>query len=282
MVDLQIMIDRVVSGANFLRQLCLPGWHPSMALAAGMAIVAGLATAMWGARLLRAFFVLGFMVAGAAVGVYCARRLDIELLVGLVLGAGVLGLIGHFLYRWWVGVGTGLFAALVVVMVGTPWIWSEVESFSDSYLKPGSGIRIAGAAEGAAAPGQENSAQFGVATSVFWRAFGAHLWAQKQAELRRLAVLAGIAGLLGLVLGLILPRFTTVMGTSVIGVGSAVTGGAVLLIRNQRTWWDAMLAKPGWFLGAVGLTMLLAFVFQIRHRRGAIVPAQPAVPVATA
>lgn len=282
MIDVQVMIDRVASCASFVRQCYLPDWQPNVTLVAGAAITGGFVAALWGARLLRAFFVVSFMVAGAAIGVHLARRFDIELLVGLVLGAGVMGLIGHLLFRWWVGAGTGLCAALLVVVAGTPWIWSEVESFSDNYLTPGSGIRIAGAAEGAQPTGGQPGGQTAVATPAFWQAFGSHLWSHKYAELRRLMVLAGIAALLGLVLGLVLPRFTTALGTSIIGIGVAVTGGAVLLIRNQRAWWDAVLAKPDWFLGAAGLAVLIAFVFQIRHRRRPVAVAEPAESVPTA
>lgn len=282
MLDLQVTIDRVVSCAGFVRQICLPDWQPDGVFVAGAAIVSGLIVALWGGRLLRACFVLGFMVAGAGIGVRYARRLDIELLVGLVLGAGVLGLIGHFMHRWWVALGTGVCAALVVVMVGTPWIWSEVESFSDNYLRPGSAIRIAGAAEAAAARGTQGAAPPVVAAPAFWQAFGSHLWTEKHSQLQRLAVLAGIAAVLGVVLGLVLPRFTTALGTSIIGTGSAVVGAAVLLIRHRRAWWDAVLAKPSWFLGVVALMALAAFVVQIRHRRGPAIPAAPVEPAAAA
>ena len=85
MVDLQLTIDRIVSCAGFVRQSCVPGWQPSATLASAAAIVAGFVIAMWGARLLRAFFVVSFMIAGAAIGVHLARRFDVELLVGSFL-----------------------------------------------------------------------------------------------------------------------------------------------------------------------------------------------------
>lgn len=269
MVDLQAMIDQTSSWVEFGRQYWSLDWSLNPTWTAGIAVLAGLILALWGARLLRTVYVLALMAAGAAIGVYFARRLEVDFLLGLVLGAGLLGLIGHLLYRWLVGLTAGVCAALVVAAVGAPWLVDRAEAFADDLLAGATGQRIfadeipptdsppADIPEGDMAPV--------VGPQTFVKALASSLWKENRQELTTLGVLIAAAIVLGLGLGVVLPRFTTIVGTSSVGVLALTTGLAMLASRHLPSLWGSILANTAWFLGGAGLLLVVSLAFQARH-----------------
>jgi len=270
MVDPQGLIDRTSSWMEFGHQYWSLNWSLSPNWTAGLAIPAGLILALWGARLLRTIYVLTLMAVGATIGVQMAQRLEVDSLIGLVLGAGLFGLAGHLLYRWLVGLTAGLCTTLVVIALGAPWLTARVEAFADDLLDGSTGQRIFSnkvMAGGTTADVDEGNPGPNVSPQEFVTVLAKSLWEEKRQELTHLGMLMTAAYLLGVGLGVVLPRFTTIIGTSLIGVAILTTGIATLLIRHWPSLWQSVLANTAWFLGGVGLFLLVSLAFQARHGR---------------
>jgi len=285
MVDLQVVIDRTSSWVEFVRQYWSLDWSLNPTWTAGIAVLAGLVLALWGARLLRTVYVLALMAVGAAIGVSLARRLQIDPLIGLVLGAGLLGLIGHLLYRWLVGLTAGVCAALVVAVLAAPWLADRAEAFADDLLAGTAGQRIFAdetSADGPTADVAEGAMTPVVGPQTFVTALASSLWEAKRQELTKLGVLVAAAILLGLGLGVVLPKFTTIIGTSFVGVLALTSGAATLLSRHLPSLWDSVLANTSWFLGGAGLLLLVSLAFQARqgHLREVVSAPAPAAEAA--
>jgi uncharacterized membrane protein HdeD (DUF308 family) len=107
------------------------------------------------------------------------------------------------------------------------------------------------------------------------------LWQAMPAEFKNLGLLAGIAALLGLALGVVLPRLTTVIGTSVFGVLAVAGGVASLLAAYAPNVWRSCQSEPGWTYGILGLLLVVSLAFQARRGRlRQVAPAAAAVPAA--
>lgn len=270
MIDLQGLIDRISSWGAFGHQYWALEWPLPPVQTAWIAILAGCVLALWGARLLRAIYVLALMVLGASIGIHIARQLEVDPLIGLVLGAGLLGLLGHILYRWLVGLTTGLCMALLVAAIGASWLPDRMEVFADDLLAGAKGQRIFTdkvMADGPKADVTERGTTQLVGPQEFVIVLAEALWEEKHQELTKLGILMAAAILLGMGLGVVLPRFTTIIGTSVIGVMALTMGVGSLLALYLPSLWNSVLANTAWFLGGIGLLLLVSLAFQARHGR---------------
>jgi len=293
MIDPQQILDRLLAWARFAGQYWSFQWPLTVPLTAILAIVVGLILALWGARLLRTVYVLGFLAAGAAGGIHLARQWEVDVLIGFVLGAGLLALLGYLLFRWWVALTAACVAFLVVAVVGGPWLSNRAEDFADSLWEQATGERYfaerlsaatapAGAmvqtmtapAEATDDPGGERPSPIG-----FLRALGVKVWQEHQPDAARLAVMAGIAAALALAGGLLLPRLTTVIGTTVVGVIALSVGTAVFLALVAPSLWEAVRNHAFWQAVVVGLVFVMSLTFQLRG--GRIREVAAAVPAAT-
>ena len=266
MIDIAENVDLLTQGASLLREhvpdpyLPAPGW-----LAVGL-IVIGLVLALWGARILRFAFVLTLVVAGACIGIRVARHQQVDLLIGLVLGAGLAGLVGHLMYRWWVAVSAGLCAALLVVMVGGQRVWpAEIQAFLDQRpaLTTEDFNRVL-------AEPSESDVGLSVLPSVE-EAWG-YFWGNRRNLVIRSGLLCGLAFVLGFGMGLAMPRVTTVVGTSLIGISAVVLGVGTGVTVYRPEWWAYVDAHASWFLIATGLILLMSIMTQITQRRPAAAP----------
>jgi len=187
-----------------------------------------------------------------------------------VLGAGILGLIGHLLYRWLVGLTAGVCAALLVVLLGAPWLVDKAEVFADDLLAGATGQRIF-AEQVAAASRPTDIAEGDMAPVIGLQAFvtslASSLWEENQQDFTKLGILVAAAILLGVGLGVVLPKFTTIVGTSCVGILVLAIGVATLLARLWPSVWDSVLANPTWLLGGTGTLLLVSLAFQARHGR---------------
>ncbi len=265
MVDIQGVSDLLGSGFAILRNHLPPdrlpenpgGW-------AALLIPLGVVLALWGARLLKTAYVLGFMAAGAAVGLNLARANSIDQLIGLFLGAGLAGLVGHFLFRWWVGATAAICAVLLVTFLSASKPVQMLKEYEEHRLGMSSGTYALPAAP----------ADSEVSLVRYLEDFRTFLLQNKQDFVYKSAFVLGLAGLLGLGIGILLPRLTMIVGTSCVGVITASTGlGGVLSSKWPDAWgWAA--ANAGWCLGAAGVLLVASMLFQARKRRTALpVPA---------
>lgn len=271
MIDLQTVIDRISNWGEFGRQYWSLDWPIDANLTAIIAVLVGMTLAFWGARLLHTAYVLALMGTGAAIGIHLARQWEVDLLIGLVLGAGLLGLLGHLLYRWLVGLTAGLCVALVIAIIGAPWLADSAETFADDLLARANQQRIftteqlmppsptADLAQGIPAPI--------IGAKAFVTGLAETLWQERHAESTKLLAIVGVSILLGIALGVVLPRFTTIVGTSSVGVSILTSGAASLLARHLPGAWGSIQANSTWALIGIGLMLLISLLYQTRHGR---------------
>jgi len=243
---------------------------PYLTYAALTAAVVGLILSLWGARILRLVYVILFMIAGAACGIHVADRTQVDLLIGLVLGAGLLGLIGHLLYRWWVGITAAVCAMLFVALISGPTVIpTELQYFQDQ--------RLGVSAEEYVLPNASSDSAVQVdMLSQYLSEIYDYFWNQRRKMVVKMGLILGIAGFLGLSIGLVLPRFTTIVGTCLLGVLGLAVGAGILISAYLPGVWAFMIVKSTWFIGAASLYLLGALLFQARSRRLNPMPVQAA------
>ena len=92
----------------------------------------------------------------------------------------------------------------------------------------------------------------------------------------RIGLILGLAWLTGLGLGLILPRFTTIVGTSLLGVLGVAIGVVLLVPPYGSGFWPTVENHAPWFLCSLGVVLLASLVYQFRQGRPASAPPVPA------
>jgi len=229
----------------------LEGWLSSTWLAVGGAVAGGILS-LWGARLLRTAFVLACMSAGGAAGIRVVQSLQQDMLIGLVLGAGVAGVVGYLLYRFWVGLMAGLVVALAVAL------WVDSGRPQGRSFPPQSVSQAASNLEYQV--GQPE-------TQPLSRAAAARLAAGAAGEfIRGNAGIGGILlGLAAFMVGLMLPRMTTILATSVLGSLLVAVSAGLWLAVHRPDWWAGVVAHRNWLLAATGLWMLVSLSCQGRY-----------------
>jgi hypothetical protein len=241
-------------------------------MAAGLGL-AGVALAYWGAWLLRTIFVLGFMVLGGGIGSQVGLYLGIDVMSGLVLGAGIAGLLGHLFFRMWLATTAASVAVFLVLLVGHSRLMEEVQAYVDHRQGVGTNdyaqyLRVA------EEPALSLQGEARSAASYFWN--------DRRDFSTRFLFAAGLAWILGLILALLLPKFTMVLGTAFAGV--VLTGGALGLLAqwNSPQLWDAAQAHGELVLAGMGAMLITALWVQVRGRPARALAAPAAAPAAPA
>ncbi len=271
MFDYQVTIDALTQWGGFLRNHVPVERWPNPVLWSGVAVLAGLVLAFWGARLLRTIYVLMFMVMGGLVGVRLAGAGQVDLLIGLTLGAGLGALLAAALFRFWVGLTTGTVAVLVLVLAGSPRLNQEFLSFNDFRQGVGSGDWST-----SLRPPEPPKLDSWEQTRAYAAEFKNYLLSHRQDALVRSGVALGLVWLLGTAAGWLLPRVTMVFGTSVFGIVLLGGGAGVLLSTRWPAVWNSIIQNRSWFLAGLAVLFLAALSYQARNRR------IPTIPVPTA
>ncbi len=283
MIGLRDIVDLLAMCAEYIRaRVPPPEWWPSALTLAVILMVAGFVLAFWGNRLLRLVYVLTFIALGGAVGVSIARAAGVDLLIGLVLGAGIAGLAGHLLFRWWVGMTSGCCAALFVLAFAAGRNSADLQTALSEYAQnhpiaiPLSQPAEAPAAPDGSSPTMAAARQAGSALKDY--AVGAFRYFSEnhQGVVARVVVVTALAWITGLGMGLCLPRFTTILGTSYIGVTLVGLGFGVLLSGYSPTALETVENNDKWLFGVLGVLLLTSLIVQARQRRTTAQP--PAAP----
>lgn len=269
MFDLQATISAYKQIANLSRHVLPMEGFPDLRVWAPAMLLGGLVLAFFGARLLRAVYILLFMVIGGRVGVHLAGQGQVDSMFGLIIGAGVAAVIGYVLFRWWVGVTTGTLAVLILALLSGPKLDAELTHLSD-YLPD--------ATADYALPNKSMLER----TPEEQKAYGLeklkdYLWKERADVTHRAALGLALVWILGVAVGVLLPKLTMVLGTSLIGVGLMAAGAGILVAEYEK--WDAVQANAPWLAAGAGLLLLAAISFQARGSRPPRVIPPPA-PVA--
>ncbi len=228
-----------------------------------VAIVAlvGLILCFWGARLLRAIFVAAFLAGGISVGIRVARIIPVDDLVGLVAGGAIAAIIGHLLYRWWVGLLAGFCAVVLVLAIGGPRVLPQVIKDFQDHLYAGGGEVYELPDPSSADEGSSGDAGY------YWAQFWDYFWNQRRDFTTRMGLALGLAWVLGFVVGVTLTRMAAIVGTSLLGVLVVGLAGGSLLSMHWPTLWGQAQSQPGWLLGGLGLLLIISLSLQARGGR---------------
>jgi hypothetical protein len=265
MLDFQTTWDTLQEWRGFLANHVPVERWPNPILWSGVAVFAGTVLMFWGARLLRPLYVLVFMLVGGAVGVRLAGVQQVDKLIGLVLGAGLAGLLAFVLFRWWVGLTTGLIAVFVLVVLGAPRLNTEFTGFNDFRQGVGSGdwnlsLR----------PHEEPKFESIEQLRQFAADFGRYLMEERRASVIKTSLGLGLVWLLGTAAGLMLPRLIPVLGTSLVGTVLLALGASMLLSTRWPSVWGAIVTNRAWFMSGLAVLFLAGLSYQARHRRSPV------------
>lgn len=236
---------------TFWEQLPQDRW-PDAWVAGSVTLFIGVVIAFWGGKLLRPLFALIFVGCGAWFGGEVGLVFGLTDIVGMVVGAVVMGILGFILYRLWIA---GMSAALLAVVAATVFGTRAAVPYWEDYQ--------------AMTPPAEFIANYVVETGVpvsGWDAvtmlskdFWTHLTRTHTDVSRQGAIIILAAGALGFILGLLAERFATILWTSALGVVVAASGIVTLLVNIQPGVRDSLWAYPHW----VGVVILGLWIFAV-------------------
>lgn len=271
-MDIRGTLELLSRAAELVRYHLPPEVRPDPVVAGFVLMLAGLVLAVWGARLLKALLVLLFAGAGVGIGIQVARYFKTDDLLGLLIGGLLLGFLGYALYRWWVAVVAGAVAVVIAAFVLAPAMLpdlpDEAAAFWDERHQVGSDDYSAVLRDAETAEPEPSEALLEVLND-----FRAHLWLRHGDQLRKLGVLLAAAWLVGLIVGLMMPRFTAIAGTSLIGVAVLSAGLGVLAVTYRPELWARLMTGGPWTAGGLAGLVLVFALYQARRR-----PSGPAVP----
>lgn len=214
-----------------------------------VAVVLGLMLALWGGRLLRTGVILVFMTAGAVWGKRMAGSMQVDLLIGLVIGAGIAGLIGYVFYRWWLGLTVGTVAALVVAITFiAPKMLNERQAFDDYRLGMGTGRYDIAHKESYSVDDVRN-----------------YFWTQRRDFVVHSLGPVLVVGVIAFVATMLVPRLAAVLGTSILGVLLLAGGAGALLASKCQDWWNSIQGHQVWVLFGLGVFWFFSFMYQLTH-----------------
>lgn len=243
-------------------------------LGAAAAIAIGIVLCVLGAKLARVAFTAGWAVGGAFLGIRVAEAAGIHPLVGALLFAAGLGMIGHLTYRMCVGVVT---AAVITAMVLSAFGYHRVAPRLAEYNLQATTPLLMTQPEGAGASAdpavftipsqQEQLAYRDGAFKQNVEQFWSYVQSQDQTILPHTSALAATALVFGLLVGLSTVRLTLIFSTALIG--TAMLGSGIVGIINHVFPGFAGGAAQHPLVGviALGLCLVVSVFLQARLTR---------------
>ncbi len=264
------ILDRFID----LVHTCVPPEQMNDAFIPAVAcIVGGAALMLWGAKTIRALVVLSSVVGGGYAGYLIAQRLQESEAVGVLVGAALIGMTGFVLARIWIAGLSGILAGTLALTVYGyhEGLFSRFEQFVHSQGRP--------------APTAQNEfplAEAGTAKAIasqdvfqmLW-AFQEHLREVDDPAVRNGVISFAVAGLAGLLLGLVAYRWAMILWTSAVGVLLVLGGGVVVLSTVMPKWRDLAVQN----VTTLGIVIALAWVTGIFVQWRATRPRRIPVPV---
>lgn len=269
MIDVSATFETLQQWGGFLSNHLPLSWSPNPVAWSSAAVFTGVVLVFWGARLLRTIYTLSFMIAGAAMGVRLANVGQVEQLVGLIVGAGVAAMVGYLLFRWWVALTMGVTAVLILMLAGAPRLNAEILNFNDLKLGVGNSGYVLPSRSALEAPPADTLRQYAMD-------FRDYLMEHRRGEVIRTGLGLALVWLLGTVAGLLLPRLTMILGTSLLGTVIFSSGASLLLATRWPGAWTGVVSHKNWFLGGLAVLLLAGLSYQSRRRRPMMAVSAPA------
>ncbi len=212
----------------------------------GAAIVTafGVAMLVWGRHLHRALAVLIGIAAGLAVGPLLGAKFNFDATLARIALAATLGLLGLVLARGIWALSLCAFAAAVtaagVMVYHLQWLpAADVPAYQP--------------------PAEVTFAAWAQAMQDYLWNIGQALWTMRRGII---AASATGAGILALTLGLLKPRFTSIVITCLLGAVCVLTGATVLVLTGKPDLWGSVLQSAYYPLMAMGVLAVVGVVVQ--------------------
>ncbi len=231
------------------------------AVTAGAAVTAfiGLSMSVLGAKLARIAITLGLVFAGALAGGFTTLHADIPVPIAAGFGALFCGAMGFVLYRFWVGVLTGL---LLITAASGSYGLSVLGPELASYSEVG-GTAPMLVSEDFTTPSPEAQRQYLNPQFSDWaRGFWDHVTARNKTGVKKVALVDACAGIFGLLLGLIAVRFTLVTMTALAGTALFSFGAFVLANRVHPQFYQAGMEHPQAIAFSCGAMLVASLILQ--------------------
>jgi hypothetical protein len=226
---------------------------------AALLAVFGLILALWGVRVYRAGLVVAFAGVGAWVGLAADQWLGMGRWFCLISSTLVFGALGFVLYRLWVGIGWAALLSLVAVSVlGVQQAWPQWSGFSESHL---SGAAFAEAQFEVPSPAEQARFNSPDPATVL-KEFGSYLGQQVPGLKRNAGILAALAGVVGLLMGLLAVKLTVILASSLLGVLLLAASAGYCLSRFEPQALEQAVSQPAAVWLGMGAAILLAMAVQ--------------------
>ena len=212
-------------------------------------IVIGLGLAVLGAKLAKPTLAVAFGVGGVVGGgLLIGRGINVSPAIVMLLGGLVCGVAGYMLHRLWVGLGAAvLISTLAGAGYGAQSLLPALQNYHVEFPTMAAGNEERFTLPESEGRGEVFSGEFKTWVSDVG-AWGEGFWRQASAgdvRLKRYLPMVAIgAGLVGLVFGLVAPRFTMISLTSVLGVGLMLSGSSALVHRFEPGVYEAAMGNP--------------------------------------
>jgi hypothetical protein len=270
------MMDAISTLIEQTRHYCeqvLPASQSMGTWPTGVIVVLfGLGLAMFGAKSAHIVLTLGFALGGALLGHAFAQAADFNPVFFVIVMGGLAGVIGYQTFRLWVGVLASLvLAALCLTAFGYVRVAPEVTEFNAALQRVQGDTPMALAAsdeEGDAEEGIHILGEDGVWTDDHWfEGFWAHLEKRDPEAGNWGGAIAIVAGMVGLVLGLMALRPSLVVTTSMIGTLCVFAGGMAIAAAAWPSAYKWCLQQPVLTGAALGAFAVASLVIQGRMTR---------------
>lgn len=256
MNDLSHILEQ---GQRFVEQHVPPDAIPPVVPVAIVILAVGVLVSVLGARLIRPLLTIGFAAAGGWLVLKQVCTCFIPQPVAAVIGAILAGGLGYFLHRLWVGIGAAvLLTTLALGVFGYFQILPEVSTFEET--SPTVAAREAG--EFALLTPDEQRQYMERSPEKWARDFWSHVTDRQAGVQRNVALIGGIAALVGLLIGACATRFALIVSTSLLGTSLVVTGTMLLGARLCGEAYRSALDQPNLLAGAGAGLLLSSLILQ--------------------
>ena len=199
---------------------------PVLPVAIGM-LVLGIGLSVLGAKLARLGITLGFAAVGALAAMPLAPSINQPVAAVALIGSLVSGGLGYALFRLWVGLAAAtLLTAIAVGVYGGQVVVPHFMAYDSTQNFDGS-FSLPAAAEEQTPANQQTLSDLETWASDFW----VYVQSRETDVNKRVCGIGLAAGMLGLLVGMLLPRLTVIVASSVVGTFLVMSGLAGLAAR---------------------------------------------------
>lgn len=230
-------------------------------------IVVGLGLSVLGAKMAKPALAVAFTLAGVVGGgLVLGAATGVAPGIGMLIGGLVCGVTGYMLHRLWVGLAAAvLLSSLAGVGYGAQSLLPALQSYDVDFPH-----MAAADTDNFTVPETDREAKVFSTEFKQWvddsgdwgRGFWEHASAGDTRLTRYLPMIAIGAGLVGLVLGLLVPRFMMISLTSVMGVAFMTSGSAALTQQFEPVLYQSALGHPRAMGMACGALLLGSLILQ--------------------